>query len=88
MSGEDSTVECIYTQNPHDLQPVEGCGPYLNQRCFHVISTKKINVMMLNQRGKLIGFARSHQRQHDLQPVEGCGPYMNQHCFHVISPNF
>lgn len=33
---------------------------WLNKRCFHVISTNKINVLTLNQRGKRIGFAKSH----------------------------
>ena len=33
---------------------------WLNQLCFHIILTQKISVMTLNQRGKLIGFAKSN----------------------------
>ena len=36
---------------------------WLNQKIIQVISTPQIYVMMLNQRGKLIGFAKSSQRK-------------------------
>lgn len=36
---------------------------WLNQHCFHVILTPRLNVMTFNERGKLIGLGKSHQRK-------------------------
>ena len=61
---------------------------WLNQRCFHIISTKKFNAMTLNQCGKLIEFAKSNQRQgieYVLHPTLNLNPMTFLVCFQLNS---
>lgn len=51
---------CVITRR-HSGDPLG--KNWLNQHCFHNISKIKLNVMTLNQCEKLIGFAKSNQRE-------------------------
>lgn len=48
---------------------------WLNQRCFHVISTEWIKVMTLNQRGQLIRLAKSRHITQFLTEIEWHGDF-------------
>ena len=63
--AERAFAKCVGQRVDTERKGSAALGPlgkiWLNQHRFHAISTPKICVMKLNQRGKLIEFAKTHQ---------------------------